>query len=256
MDTREARDASQTRTGVQGPAIRSLDPWLPGNPGHHRTHQLLSNEERARLAVISSVVRFKKGAEIYHEGGDADAVFNIISGVVKAYTRGPGSNELVAAFLFSEDLFGLAQEGHYVNSTKAVTPVTAYRIPIAALRGQFSTDAILEFHVIAKLCHELRQAQRHAFVLATKHTVAKLTLFLQMLEQLEFAKGEPVNEIYLPMSRSDIAEYVGASLPAVSRAFRALTTLGVLQVRNRQHVKIIDRRAFEKLTNARQETPR
>jgi CRP/FNR family transcriptional regulator len=240
--------------GVQGPAIRAVDPWLPGNRGHHRTHQLLSDGERARLAVISSVVRFKKGAEIYHAGGDADAIFNIISGVVKVYTQGPANDELVGAFLFSEDLFGLAQEGRYVNSTKAVTPVTAYRIPIGGLRSQFSTDAALEFHVIAKLCHELRQAQRHAFVLACKHTVAKLTLFLQMLAELELAKGEPVNEIYLPMSRSDIADYVGASLAAISRAFRTLTTRGVLQVRNRQHVKIIDQRAFEKLTNDRRET--
>jgi CRP-like cAMP-binding protein len=241
--------------GVQGPAIRARDPWLPGNSGHRRTHQLLSDGERARLAVISSIVRFKKGAEIYREGEDAGAIFNIISGVVKVYTQGPGNGELVGAFLFSEDLFGLAQEGRYVNSAKAVTPVTVYRIPIAALRTQFSADATLEFHVIAKLCHELRQAQRHAFVLACKHMVAKLTLFLQMLEQLELAKGEPVNEIYIPMSRSDIADYVGASLPAISRAFRTLTTRGVLQVRNRQHVKIVDQRAFEKLTSDRQETP-
>jgi CRP-like cAMP-binding protein len=242
-------------SGVQGPAIRALDPWVPGNRRHRRTHQLLSDSERARLAVISSVIRFKKGAEIYREGDNADAIFNIISGVVKVYTQGPGKDELVRAFLFSEDLVGLAQEGRFVNSATAVTPVTAYRIPIAALRRQFSADAALEFHVIAKLCHELRQAQRHAFVLASKHTIAKLTLFLQMLEQLELAKGGSVNEIHLPMSRSDIAEYVSTSLAAISRAFRTLTTRGVLQVRDRQHVRIIDRRAFEKLTSDRQETP-
>jgi CRP/FNR family transcriptional regulator len=90
-------------------------------------------------------------------------------------------------------------------------------------------------------------------VLACKRTVAKLTLFLQMLAQLELAMGEPVNEIYLPMSRSDIADYVGASLAAISMAFRPLTTRGILQVRNRQHVKIINQCAFEKLTNDRQE---
>jgi CRP-like cAMP-binding protein len=241
--------------GVRGPAIRAIDPWVSGALRRRRTRQLLSDDERARLAVISSALQFKKGAEIYREGGNADAIFNIISGVAKVYTQGPGNDELVRAFLFSEDLFGLAQEGHYVNSAKAVTPVTAYRIPIAALRGQFSADAALEFHVIAKLCHELRQAQRHAFVLASKHTLAKLTLFLQLLEHLELAKGGPVNEIYLPMSRSDIAEYVGTSLAAISRAFRILTTRGVLQVRDRQHVKIIDRGAFEKLTSDRQETP-
>jgi CRP-like cAMP-binding protein len=237
--------------GVQGPAIRAIDPWMPGNLGRRRTRQLLSDDERARLAVISSVLWFKKGAEIYHEGDNADAIFNIVSGVVKVYTQGPGNDELVRAFLFPEDLFGLAQEARYVNSANAVTPVTVYRIPVAALRRQFSADAALEFHVIAKLCHELRQAQHHAFVLASKHTVAKLTLFLQLLEQLELAKGARVSEIYLPMSRSDIAEYVGTSLAAVSRAFRTLTTRGVLQVRDRRHVRITNRHAFERLTSDR-----
>jgi CRP-like cAMP-binding protein len=235
--------------GVHGPAIRAPDPWAPGKPSQAKMPQLLSNEERARLAVIASIVRFEKGAEIYREGEPAHAVFNIISGVVKAYTHGPGRNELIGSFLFHEDLFGLAQEGSYASSMKAVTPVTAYRIPVASLRKQFSTDAALEFHVIAKLCHELRQAQRHAFVLASKHTVSKLTLFLQMLEHLQAARDEPTNEIYLPMDRSDISEYVGTSLSAISRAFRTLTARGILKVRNRRHVKVIDRPAFEATTH-------
>jgi CRP-like cAMP-binding protein len=95
--------------GVQAPAIRAIDPWLPGNRRHRRTHQLLSDDEGARLAAISSVLRFKKGAEIYREGGNAEAIFNIISGVAKVYTQGPGNDELANAFLFSEDLVGLAQ---------------------------------------------------------------------------------------------------------------------------------------------------
>lgn len=234
---------------VSGPAIRAPNPWAPGKPSQGKMPQLLSDEERARLAVIASIVRFKKGDEICREGEPAHAVFNIISGVVKAYTHGPGRNELIGSFLFHEDLFGLADEGSYVSSTRAVTPVTAYRIPVVSLRKQFSTDAALEFHVIAKLCHELRQAQRHAFVLASKHTVSKLTLFLQMLEHLQAARDEPTNEIYLPMDRSDISEYVGTSLSAISRAFRCLTARGILKVRNRRHVKVIDRSAFEAITH-------
>jgi CRP-like cAMP-binding protein len=183
-------------------------------------------------------------------------LFNIISGVAKAYTHGPGKNEFIGAFLFHHDLFGLAQQGCYASSMRAVTPVTAYRIPIAALRKQFSMDATLEFYVIAKLCHELRQAQRHAFVLASKHTISKLILFLQMIEHLQAARSEPTNEIYLPMDRSDISEYVGASLSAISRAFRTLAARGLLSVRDRRHVKIIDRSAFEAISHdVRQQTP-
>lgn len=220
---------------------------MEANPSPGKMHQLLSEEERARLAVIASVVRFRKGAGIYDEGDRADAVFNIISGVAKACQRDASSAEHIAAFLFPDDLFGLAQEGRYVNSIKALTPITAYRIPVAALRRHLTGDPVLEFHIIAKLCHELRQAQRHAFLLASKRTLSKLGLFLQMLEQLQAARGEAASEIYLPMDRTDIAEYVGVSLEAVSRAFRTLTTRGILRCRDRRHVKIADRDRFDML---------
>jgi CRP-like cAMP-binding protein len=82
-----------------------------------------------------------------------------------------------------------------------------------------------------------------------QHTVSKLTLFLHMLEHFQAARDEPTNEIYLPMDRSDICEYVGTSLSSVSRAFRALTARGILKVRNRRHVKVIDRCAFEATTH-------
>jgi CRP-like cAMP-binding protein len=234
-------------TGTLGPAIRAFDPWGQANPVARKTHQLPSDEERARLAVIASVVRFDKGAEIYREGDRAEAVFNIISGVAKACQQGPNGTEHIVAFLFPEDLFGLAREGRYANSIKTLTPITAYRIPVTALRSRLLADAALEFHVVAKLCQDLRQAQRYAFLLANKRTLSKLTMFLQMLEQLQAAKGDATSEIYIPMNRSDVAEYVGVSLAALSSAFRTLTERGILQSRDRRHVKVVGRGAFDML---------
>ena len=225
-----------------GPGIRAVDPWKSG-----KMHQLLSDEERARLALIASIVRFKKGAEIYREGDPADAIFNIIGGVVKAYVIAPDGSEHITAFLFSDDLFGLSEEGMYANSIKAITAVTAYQLPVPALRSRLSTDAGLEFHVICKLCQELRQAQRHAFILAHRQAVSRLAMFLQLLEQVQAARGEQTTEIYLPMDRSDIGEYVGISLAAVSRAFRSMMARGVISVRDRRHVKIVDRDGFERI---------
>jgi CRP/FNR family transcriptional regulator, anaerobic regulatory protein len=73
-------------------------------------------------------------------------------------------------------------------------------------------------------------------------------MFLQFLEQLQGARGEKTAEIYLPMSRSDIGEYIGTTLAAVSRAFRTLTARGIIKVRDRRHVKIVDRNTFDKIT--------
>jgi predicted transcriptional regulator len=51
------------------------------------------------------------------------------------------------------------------------------------------------------------------------------------------------------MSRSDIGEYVGISLEAVSRAFRSLTARGIIKTRDRRHLRIVDRSAFEALVD-------
>lgn len=233
-----------TSSGGHGPSVRAVDPWAPSAG---RMHQLLTDEERARLAVMSSIVRFKKGEVIYQEGDPADAVFNINTGVVTAYRKAPDGSEDMVAFLLPGDLFGLSAEGRYTNSTKAITAVTAYRLPVRALRSRLPKDAELEFHVICKLCQELRQAQRHIFLLSQKRAVTRVAMFLQLIEQLEIARGEQTAEIYLPMDRSDIAEYIGITLSAVSRAFRTLITRGVIKFRDRWHVKIVDRNAFEKI---------
>jgi len=249
-DPATEREATLTRAPTNrpgGPAIRAIDPWLPGNPTAGSLHQLLSDDERTRLATIARIVRFKKGEEIYSEGEPSDTVFNIISGVVKSYL--PNDGDHIAAFLYSQDLCGLSEEGRYVNSAVAVTPVTTYALPTPALRRELSKDAELEFHVIAKLCHELRQAQRHALLLAQRQALAKLAMFLQLQEHLQTTGEGPVTEIYLPMDRKDIADYVGMSLAAVSRGFRDMAMRRVIRIRDRRHVKILDRKALEKLAD-------
>jgi CRP-like cAMP-binding protein len=229
-----------------GPSIRGFDPWVPGKPSPNKFHQLLTDEERAYLATIASVVRFKKGNVIYLKGEPAKFVFNVIGGVVKTYLTSSTGKESIAAFIYPEDLFGLAKEGKYENSATALTSVTAYAFPAAALRNRLLKNATLEFHFIAKLCNDLREAQRHAFLLSQKHAATKLAMFLQLQEHVQSTNAKQT-EIYLPMARSDIADYVGLSRAAVSRAFRYLAARGVIQLRKRRHVKIIDHNGLEKL---------
>jgi CRP/FNR family transcriptional regulator len=237
-------------SGVRkGPAIRAVHPWSALERPKGAARQLLSDDERARLAVIASVVRFAKGESIYRADQPVDAIYNIISGVVKAFSTEVDGSEHIHAFLFADDLLGLSEEGRYVNSAEAITPVTAYQLPAAKLQSHLRRDAGLQFHVICKLCQELRQAQRHAFLISKREALPKLAMFLQLLEDLQAGRGEPINEIHLPMDRTEIAEFVGMSLAAVSRGFKKLATRGVIELRNRQHVKVKDRAAFEDLVD-------
>jgi CRP/FNR family transcriptional regulator len=95
--------------------------------------------------------------------------------------------------------------------------------------------------------HELRETQRHAFLLAQRRALSKVVMFLQLLKNLQAARGERTAEIYLPMNRSDIGEYLGMSLEAVSRAFRVLTTRGIIKSLDRRHLKIADHSTFDRI---------
>ncbi len=230
--------------GDRNPSISAI-PFREKSDG--RPLQLLSDRERRQLAKIASLVRFRKGSAIYCEGAPADAIYNITVGVAKTFRTLPDGTRPIAAFLFPDDLLGLAEEGCYVDSAEAVTSVTAYRLPLVALENLLHSDPTLGFHVLCKACHELREAQRHAFLLGQHRALPKIAMFVQMLGRSEQGRVTGAAEIYLPMTRSDIADYIGLSLAAVSRSFRVIEQRGLVRFRDRRHLRIIDHAGLESL---------
>ena len=233
---------------MAGPAIHAVDPWMRGDPQKRARHQLLSDDERAQLAKISSIVRFEKGEQIYLEGDRADAAFNIISGVVTAYRAVEAGARVVTSFLYPGDLFGLSEEGIYSGSTKATTFVVAYKMPLEAVRRVLRKNADLDVGVIIKLCEELREAQHHAVLLAQKKAVSRLARFLELQEHLQFLSDG--RTIFLPMKRSEIGDYLGLTPAAVSRAFRTLVLKKIISDQDLHHVKIVNRNALYRIADS------
>jgi CRP/FNR family transcriptional regulator, anaerobic regulatory protein len=239
MDKARSRDADQLSLG--GPSVTGRLLWASSGAN---TVQLLTDEDRALLAPIGSAIQLKEGAKIFRQGDDAAAVFNVIHGVVKVYRTLPDGTERIMSFMFPGDLLGLPEEGKYVLSARAVTAVTVYRFLVPALESLLRANAALEFRLLSKVCHELHEVGRHSVIVARRPGLAKIALFLQMLESHQPAGGG-TDEVYIPMSRSDIADYVAMSSEAVSRTFRALADLGVIGFRDKRHATIIDRARLE-----------
>ena len=211
-----------------------------GDPGH-----LSISRGRAEFSLPSSFVRLRRGERLYEEGERVEALFHIVTGVVKLYTTFLDGKRHIMSFSFPDDLIGLAPSCTHVGSAEALTPVTAYRMPMAAVSARLRSDPDLEFHLICQLSHELHQARCHASFLSTHRATARIGLFLQMLEANQTARGVSAHEIYLPMTRSDIGAYVGISLEAVGRSFRRLANRGAITIRNRRYVQITNRTEFE-----------
>lgn len=207
---------------------------------------LLTKAQRQRLSAIATRLRLRPRTIVYREDAPASAVFIIASGVVKSFRDLPSGRRRVAGFLFAEDIFGLAENGHYVNTTQAVTEVKAYRLPLDALEQLFLHDGQLQMQFLVKVTHALRQAQRQKIVLTRRDAIGRVAMFLSMLERRAADAGIR-SAIDVPMSRSDVAGYLGLSLEAVSRATTALTRRRTIAFVDRHTVRIVDRGRFDLL---------
>jgi CRP/FNR family transcriptional regulator len=235
-----------TRSGAlqtSGPEIRAV-PLIGGLEGTRVS--LLSPAGRRELAAISEPVHVKPGMPLYRQGEEGAAVYNLIRGVVKTTRRQRHGRQAVTAFLFPFDLVGLIQNGRYVNSAVAVTPVTAYRMPTLALEILLRRNAELGYQFLSKLCQEVREEQRHTITVGRLSAACKIARFLNMLESRQPASPR-CGEIEVAMRRADIADYVALSPESVSRTFRALQQAKIIDARDRRRVRILDRGRFEPL---------
>jgi CRP/FNR family transcriptional regulator len=207
--------------------------------------RLLSNKQRQELAALGTRVTFSARRVIYREDAIASSLYFCSDGAVKTYRELPGGTRRVMSFLFADDVFGLARAGRYVNTAQAMTETTCYRIPIDELTAVLQQDPALQYQFLHKLTHELREAQRRAIIMGRRDTPGRLAMFLMMLKD-RLPESDP-DVIPLPMSRSDIAGYLGHSLEAVSRATARLSQKGILAFEGRHAARVLDRARLERL---------
>jgi CRP/FNR family transcriptional regulator len=220
------------------PSIRamSLSGAGPARP-------LLTESQRRRLASVATRVELSARTIVYHDGDAAEAIFINGGGVVISYKEMPSGKRRVAGFRFYADLFGLAEHGAYVNSTRAVTAVTLYRIPLDVLSTVLREDADLEFHFLCKVVDEVRQSQRKSIIVARRDAEGRVAMFVDMLRQI----GPPPHKdtiVELPMSRADIGDFLNLTIESVSRACGKLKKAGILAF-SRHSVRILDPARFD-----------
>jgi CRP-like cAMP-binding protein len=223
------------------PTLRAIPAMAPGAAGGV---QLLTPAQRRKIATIATQLPVTPRSIIFRADEHAEHVFINGGGVVKTVQDLANGRRRVIAFWFARDVFGLAENGRYMYTTMAVTPVMLYRIPVDALQKLLLEDAQLQLQVLCKITHELRESQRHTLVLIRKDAIGRVAMFLKMLERETRAPGDV---IAVPMSRSDIANYLGLTLEAVSRATRKLHAMGIVTLPERHVARILDRARFEQL---------
>ena len=235
------------------PELTQAEPGLRAAPfleaGSIGAAPVLTERQRQQLLEIATRVRVPARSVVYREQTAATWIFINTEGVLKTFKDLRSGRRWVTAFLFPRDVFGLAKNGLYVRTAQAITPATLYRIESHALIALLRRDAELQFQFLSKVTHELREAQRQTIVVGRRDAVGRVAMFIQQLE-CTCCDRHNARDIELPMSRSDIASYLGLSLESISRATAKLQRRGIVAFPNRHLARILDRAQFDRLSKA------
>jgi len=222
-------------------------PWLPGEPGPMGgAPGLLTSDARSALAEITTAVTFKKGAVIYRQREKADFLYIVRDGIVKTFTTLPEGSHRALMLCFRDDLFGWSENDRYMGSAEALIAGTAYKIPVRALEALFPGNADIAKELLQRLRQHLQRQHQDLLMLGRGDALGRVATFVAMLERLERTeKGTRPSQLYLPMSRSEIADCVALSLEAVSRALGELEKQKILVFRSIRHFQVADRAALQ-----------
>src|SRR5215813_12289332 len=190
----------------------------------------LESSELDALDRISQVRHFPAKTTLFDQGALAGSVFNVTEGMVRLYKSLPDGRRQIVGFALPGDFLGLALQDRYGVAAEAVTQVRACRFARAAFLAFVDGKPHLLRRLHEFAGHELSLAQDQMLLLGRRSADEKLAAFLLNLQTRYGRIGSTSVMLPLPMSRQDIADYLGLTIETVSRTFTKMERLGVIEI--------------------------
>ncbi|UGQ48566.1 helix-turn-helix domain-containing protein [Massilia endophytica] len=201
--------------------------------------------------MITGRYAIRTGERLRLEEEEGGSVFLVRTGVSKCTYLTADGGECVTGFLDSGDLLTLDRNELHgkVCELVALTPSTVCRLSLAQLRLAALDNPQLQRQLIYLLSREI--ARQGLAVQLLRHTSAaqRLAHFLVSASWKNAQRGKPDTDFMLPMTRRDLADYLGLSESTTARLYSEFNKLGYIQLHHR-HLRILQPEALRKLAGA------
>lgn len=196
----------------------------------------------AGMRALGTMQHLRPEQSVFHEGDPAKRVFMVTHGALKLYTILADGRRQITGFMFPGDFLGISVDEEYAFTVEALEETELWWFSREAFDRFISEHPMVERELYRLAAHELAEAQRQMVLLGRKAAVERLaSFFLSLLERAERASGEPERAFDLPMSRIDIADYLGLTKETVSRMLAHLRSRGLIRLKTQNHVEVLDR---------------
>lgn len=205
----------------------------------------IPDEDLHRLAAVATTITVQAGQGFIEEGEHAGSFYNITAGTARLFKLMPDGRRQITGFAAPGTFLGLAAQAAYGFGAEALEPMRLCRFSRVALAGLMEDFAGLEHRLLEIACSELVLAQEHMLLLGRKTARERLASFL--LARGAMSTDCPLaprfNQhrlVALPMSRSDIADYLGLTIETVSRTLTRLKTDRLIALPGAHSIDLLD----------------
>jgi CRP/FNR family transcriptional regulator len=195
----------------------------------------------ATLASVFSdrpVEKVGAGQALFWEGDSAGHVFELVEGVLRVFRILGDGRRAITGFLYPGDLVGVSMRDRYLYNAEAVNAVKVRRFSRLSFQEAIQCSPELRPQLFARLCDEMASAQEQMVLLSRKNAEERLCSFLVLLAKRMSDGGRGALDIEIPMTRLDIADYLGLTIETVSRTMTNLVGRGIVNQMGRHHLGI------------------
>lgn len=186
---------------------------------------------RTGTAAPEAQARLKKGNYLYFEGDEVEWLYQVTTGVLRLTRLLSDGRRQVISFAYPDDIIGFPSGGLHHTDCEALTDVCLQPFRRCSLESA-GTDPQLHRALLEAALNEISAMQDHFMMLGRKSATEKLASFLSVLSERVGQDLGGFRQVALPMSRADIADFLGLTTETVSRTFTQLRKSQIIAIDN------------------------
>lgn len=203
----------------------------------------LNPDQLVTLAKAASKHRAAEGEVLVGDAQDVERYSNLLGGVVKLTKTLSDGRQQIVGLQFAPDFVGRPFKAESALTAEAATDVDLCTFPRRIVERMMADQPDLQHRLLEQTLKELDQARDWMVMLGRKTAAEKVASFLLMIARNIRPSADPDSysaTFDLPLSRADIADFLGLTIETVSRQMTRLRTEHIIRVENNRHVIIED----------------
>lgn len=199
-------------------------------------------------AIVERNRPYKKGDHLYRQSDEFKSVYAVRSGSFKSYFLSDNGQGRVTGFFLPGEIIGMdgIASRKYANSTTALEHSSICEIPFSQLERLSQELPNLQHHFFAIMGNEIAKDQQIHTLLSSYTAEERTASFLLSLSSRYAHVSLSPTRFLLPMTRSDIGEYLGLTVETVSRIFTGLQRKELISVNNRE-IELLDIKSLKEI---------